>query len=141
MWPASVGCGRWRQRELAVALLLALFVVLQYAYLLRAATSAPLRPPGFVGLDCLASGKGGKPVGSARDCGQGQGTDCTLQQPCTTCGAAVDAWGADAKPCVACSEALGVVGDCGFLEGIGPYCDFGSGAGGGVRACERCCGL
>ena len=136
MWPASLGVGRWRLRELAVALLLALLVVLQWCYVLRAALSAPLRPAGFVALECLASGKGGKPAGSARDCAQGQGPDCSLQQPCTPCGASADARGLAAAPCEACSDA--VVGDCGFLPGIGPYCDFG---GGDVRACERCCAL
>jgi hypothetical protein len=138
MWPASLGCGRWRLRELAIASLLALLVVLQWAYVLRAATSAPLRPPGFVGVDCLASGKGGKAAGSARDCALGQGPDCSLAQPCTPCAASVDARGLDlsSTPCVACSDSN--VGDCGFLEGIGPYCDDGTGV---VAACTRCCAL
>ena len=137
MWPASLGCGRWRLRELAVAALLALLVVLQYAYLLRAATSAPQLPARVALLECIASGKGGKAAGSRRDCSRGQGADCSRQQPCTPCAAAAGARGSDGAPaCVACSDS--VVGDCGFLAGIGPYCDFG---GGDVRACERCCAL
>jgi len=136
MWPASLGCGRWRLRELAVALLLALLVVLQYCYLLRAATSAPQLPARVTLLACVASGKGGKAAGSARDCARGQGAECSRQQPCTPCAAAADALGGAVAACVACSD--GVVGDCGFLAGIGPYCDFGRGD---VRACERCCTL
>lgn len=152
-WPV----GRWRLRELAVAALLALAVVLQWCYVVRAALSAPQLAAlgeagagtsagganagvsGFVLASCVASAKGGKVPGTLRDCAQGQAPSCSLAQPCTPCSVDLTLTLTPRRggaACAACSDAN--PGDCGFLPGIGPYCDFGA-AGGGVAPCRRCC--
>jgi hypothetical protein len=105
-------------------LLAAVAVAVQFAYIFSAATVLP-PGSGLVRADCFASGKGGKAPGSSRDCAAGQGAYCTRAQPCTPC--AVDGG------CVSCA---GSSGECGFLEGVGPYCDYG---GGRVAACTLCC--
>ena len=112
-----------------VGLLCLLTVVLQFAYIFRASVvtaRAQTASPPRSQLTCLASGKGGKVPGSARDCAAGQGPWCTLADPCTPC-----AYGG----CVACSPADW--GDCGFLPGLGPYCR--DPVTGDVGACTVCC--
>jgi hypothetical protein len=105
-------------------LLAAVAVAVQYAYVFSAATVLPPRS-GLVRADCFASAKGGKVAPSARDCGGGQGAFCTRAQPCTPC--------ASDGGCVSCANSTGA---CGFLDGVGPYCDFG---GGTVGPCTLCC--
>ncbi len=63
----------------------------------------------------MASTKGGKPSGSGRDCGAGQGAFCTLQQPCAPC---------TQGGCKRCSDTE--FGNCRFVmsEDVGPYCAF-----------------
>jgi len=116
-----------------VAALLALLVCVQYGYVLKAAVTArALAPSGasFPRLACVGSAKGGKPVGSRRDCGASQGSECTLAAPCTPC-----APGGDCQKCSA-----SVSGACGFIEGRGPYCRFTSPRGEAyVAACTKCC--
>lgn len=111
-----------------LALLCAVMVAVQYAFILQAA--ARRLPMGFRRQDCIASAKGGKPVGSLRDCLEGQGYECTLAEPCTPC---------SEGGCQRCSAS--VVGYCGFMEGYAPYCSYPGVEGGRayVAPCTRCC--
>lgn len=112
----------------------AVLVAVQFAYVFRAAVSTQTvgKPPL---LECVQSGKGGKPVGSDRDCTMGQGSECTRSQPCTPC---------SSGGCTSCSTSTAAfaagtaqTGECSFLEGVGPYCrDEVTGA---VSACTSCC--
>lgn len=114
-----------------MAALLALLVAVQYGYVLKATVTACALAlgPTFPRLACTGSAKGGKPVGSRRDCGAGQGSECTLAQPCTSCAAG---------GCQGCSDA--VTGACGFIDGRGPYCSYTSAKGEAyVAACTKCC--
>jgi hypothetical protein len=102
-------------------------VIVQYAYILAVAANK-LPPPGILPyrrLSCMASGKGGKPVGSSRDCGLGQGDECTRAAPCTPCSDGT---------CQACSAAF--TGSCGFITGVGPYCRDARGI---IGPCTKCC--
>jgi hypothetical protein len=164
--PFTVRFGRWQLRDALAMALLAALVAAQWGLVLRAALSpsqtvaragSHAADGAWVFRDCVASGKGGKAPGSQRDCRAGEGADCTREQPCTPCtddlagvnyfgsagGAAANAAGA---PCVACAAGANFVsrGDCGFVEGFGPYCRYVTDAATGateVRACERCCKL
>lgn len=110
-------------------LMTVLCVSLQWAYIFRASVVAafPDRAPPIL-LTCLASGKGGKVLGSSRDCGLGQGPVCSREQPCTPCSTGLS--------CARCSRSN--LGDCGFVAGYGPYCSDSAGA---VAPCTRCCSL
>lgn len=77
--------------------------------------------------DCVNSAKGGKRVGSTRDCTRGQGFECTSSEPCTPC----EADGG----CVSCSTAPGR-SRCFFLQGVGPYCLYGGNI---TKPCTQCC--
>lgn len=118
----------WSPRFAVAAFMALLTVSLQFAYIFRASVviaKAQTAMAPLVRNDCLASGKGGKPLGSSRDCGAGQGPVCSAAEPCTPCAAG---------GCIACSASY--LGDCGFLPGKGPYC---LGANGLVGACSKCC--
>ena len=136
--PLLPGLGRWQLREALVAFALALLVVLQWGYVVRAATSNPWATnQNFVFVDCLTSGKGGKPPGSLRDCLQGQGSECTLASPCTPCSVNLLLTLTPRNGgvnCAACSNAN--PGLCYFLPGVGPYCRFEPNV---TAPCERCC--
>lgn len=63
-----------------------LLVVLQYAYIFKASVWAPFpSQPRRILQSCLASAKGGKVIGSNRDCLNGEGPVCSKSEPCTPC--------------------------------------------------------
>ena len=80
----------------------------------------------FVSFDCVASAKGGKPVGSSRDCQHGEGVFCSKEQPCTPC---------SQGGCQACVANSATSGNCFFEASIGPYCTDN----GVVGPCTKCC--
>jgi len=108
-----------------------LCVVLQYSYIFKASVRAAFpdgnTPPRIL-QSCVASAKGGKLVGSNRDCQKGEGPVCSVAEPCTPCDRGLS--------CDVCSASNR--GACGFVEGWGPYCDFGGGV---VGACRMCCSM
>ena len=109
--------------------LMTLLVLLQFSYILRASVvtvttqTSTVKTP--VLLACLASPKGGKPPGSSRDCGSGQGVYCTKMQPCTPCSQG------GCQPCSAQN-----LGECYFVSLYGPYCTDDTGF---VGPCTKCC--
>jgi hypothetical protein len=110
--------------------LVAVAVAVQYAYVFRATVEGV--HPGLTRLDCWISGKGGKPPRSGRDCATGQGRECTQRQPCTPCD--------EDGGCIRCERGrvAAVTGECGFVEGVGPYCRFAA-RNGTVAPCVKCC--
>jgi hypothetical protein len=112
-------------------------VCVQYAYLFRAAMLPfPGNGNAIPLLECVQSGKGGKPPGSSRDCTSGQGSECTKKQPCTPCDAD--------NGCIGCAGSQAAyqagtaqTGECFFTPELGPYClDQLTGI---VGACTKCC--
>ena len=51
---------------------------------------------------CLKSAKGGKLVDSPRDCGDGEGSLCSWNEPCTPC--SPNYASVDPEPCAECRE-------------------------------------
>jgi hypothetical protein len=90
-------------------------------------------------LDCYACTKGGKEAGSARDCGDGQGSFCTKSQPCTPC-PDLDVMNADSSA-IACRTCTYTAADeCHFSAKLGPYCTVvGSDGEKSIEPCDRCC--
>ena len=134
--------GKYQLRELFIVFFFLLIVCVEWGYIIKAGLRPSLgasKMPPY--KDCVASGKGGKIPGTRRDCMSNEGPDCTLQQPCTPCTNALLNLKtiAGGSPCVSCSRTN--TGDCGFLPGVGPYCEFGSNGKSDIRACERCCML
>ncbi len=124
-------------RYVALWLLLAVAVCIQLAFVFRAAVGqhggdAFSKPPRRL---CVQSAKGGKQIGSWRDCADGQGSECTRAEPCTPCSAG------GCVPCEADAAAYAAgtarTGQCYFLEGVGPYCR--DPATGDVAPCTTCC--
>lgn len=118
-------------------LLMAIFCLVQFTYIMKAAlnTNAFLASSKLPLTACVKSAKGGKPIGSTRDCMSGQGSECTYSQPCTPC---------SAGGCSACSTSVSAfqsgsanTGACYFVEGVGPYCL--NPITGVVAACTTCC--
>jgi hypothetical protein len=137
------GVGKYQLRDLFITFFFLLLICVEWGYIIKAGLrpslgSSPKMPPY---KECVASGKGGKIPGTRRDCMTNQGPDCTFQQPCTPCTNALLNLKpiAGGSPCVSCS--LSNTGTCGFLQGIGPYCEFGINGKSDIRPCERCCML
>lgn len=128
-------------------------VIVQCVYIFRAAMTVPPSSP-LMRLDCYASvsrllwmagsapshqplplqAKGGKRVNSGRDCGAGQGPVCSLREPCTPCLDVVNGIAVSDSSCQSCGGLN--LGQCFFLDLVGPYCRYHDGR---VRACDRCC--
>ena len=73
-----------------------------------------------------------------RNCVGGQGSSCTLDQPCYPCSrATLPDWGPKSR-CRACTSGEGNTADCTFIPGKGPYCydHVGSRK---VVPCTTCC--
>jgi len=79
---AHKGTAKWRHNFCALILLAA--VVAQYYYLTLLAFKLP-DGVYFIRKDCRQSNKGGKLVGSMRDCLDTQPRTCTREHPCTPC--------------------------------------------------------
>jgi hypothetical protein len=74
-------------------------------------------------------------VPKLRDCHGGQGTACTMDQPCTPCERSkLETFGGGR--CRTCSTMNS--GDCGFVPGVGPYCLI-SPDSKAIEACKQCC--
>lgn len=82
---------------------------------------------GLVLNSCHTSTKGGKVTKTKRDCREGQGPFCTLQEPCTPC---------SAGGCRGCEVETDK--NCHFVQGVGPYCQFGS-TRDTIGPCTQCC--
>lgn len=116
---------------LALFLFVLVLVCTQFAYILTAAFSqSPLLAPR---LACTSSGKGGKPIGSARDCEAGQGSECSFKQPCTPCSAG------GCLPCSRSDQGSALTGECFFLPGQGPYCSNPDAPSAPPVPCTKCC--
>ena len=76
-----------------------LLVVLQYAYIFKASVWAPFpSEPRRILQSCLASAKGGKVIGSNRDCLNGEGPICSKSEPCTPCSEGLSCVSRAARP-------------------------------------------
>jgi len=71
-----------------------------------------------------------------RDCENGKGSVCTKENPCTPCEIDRLEEFDDAEPCALCTSTNS--GDCGFVEGVGPYC-WASSETREVVECTQCC--
>jgi len=74
-------------------------------------------------------------LSTTRDCAKGAGAKCTKSEPCTPCKLeTLEAFGA--PRCATCTDVNR--GDCGFVEGEGPYCRLGPDSD-EVGPCTKCC--
>jgi hypothetical protein len=83
----------------------------------------------FYRIDCVLSPKGGKQIGTYRDCDYTAGKFCTKDQPCTPCNLDADldnhvrARVAEQRACRSC-DSSGLLENCNFTEDTGPYCIY-----------------